>query len=66
MLQHNLDGVDLNPDPIQICQLSLWIKTAAPGKQLTSLDHTICEGNSVISDPAVHPKAFDWQVAFPS
>ena len=23
------------------------------------------EGNCVISDPAVHPKAFDWQAAFP-
>ena len=33
--------------------------------QLTSLDHTIREGNSVISDKAVHPKAFDWQAAFP-
>jgi hypothetical protein len=30
---------------------------------LTSLDHTIREGNSVISDPAVHPKAFGWQAA---
>jgi hypothetical protein len=48
----------------QICQLSLWIKTAARGKQLTSLDHTIREGNGIISDPAVHPKAFDWQAAF--
>jgi hypothetical protein len=57
--------VDLNEEAIQICQLSLWIKTAARGKQLTSLDHTIREGNSVISDPAVHPKAFDWQAAFP-
>jgi hypothetical protein len=57
--------VDLNAEAIQICQLSLWIKTAARGKQLTSLDHTIREGNSVISDPAVHPKAFDWQAAFP-
>ena len=27
--------------PVEICQLSLWIKTAACGKQLTSLDHTI-------------------------
>lgn len=35
------------------------------GKQLTSLNHTIREGNSVISDPGVHPKAFDWQAAFP-
>src|ERR1017187_5655319 len=50
---------------VEICKLSLWIKTAACGKQLTSLDHTIREGNSVISAPAVQPKAFDWQAAFP-
>ena len=65
ILQHNLYGVDLNAEAIQICQLSLWIKTAAHGKALTSLDHNIREGNSVVSDPAVHPKAFDWQSAFP-
>jgi hypothetical protein len=65
ILQHNLYGVDLNAEAIQICQLSLWIKTAAHGKQLTSLDHSIREGNSVVSDPAVHPKAFDWSTAFP-
>ena len=65
ILQNNLYGVDLNAEAIQICQLSLWIKTAARGKQLTSLDHTIREGNSIISDKAVHPKAFDWQAAFP-
>ncbi|MEI2723825.1 MAG: DNA methyltransferase [Verrucomicrobiota bacterium] len=65
ILQHNLYGVDLNAEAIQICQLSLWIKTAARGKQLTSLDHTIREGNSVVSDPAVHPKAFNWPTAFP-
>jgi hypothetical protein len=28
-------------------------------------DSTIREGDSVISDPADHPKAFDWQAAFP-
>ncbi|MFT4589680.1 MAG: hypothetical protein ACI9VS_002455 [Candidatus Binatia bacterium] len=65
ILQFNLYGVDLNPEAIQICQLSLWIKTATRGKALTSLDHTICEGNSVVSDPAVHPAAFDWPAAFP-
>jgi hypothetical protein len=27
--------------------------------QLTNLDHTIREGNRVISDPAVQPKPFD-------
>jgi hypothetical protein len=57
--------VDLSEEAIQICQLSPWIKTAARGKQLTNLDHTIREGNSVISDPVVHSKAFDWQAAFP-
>jgi hypothetical protein len=65
ILQHKLYGVDLNEVAIQICQLSLWIKTAARDKRLTSLDHTIREGNSIISDKAVHPKAFDWQAAFP-
>lgn len=65
ILQHNLYGVDLNAEAIQICQLSLWIKTAALGKALTSLDHTIREGNSVVTDPGVHPKAFDWQATFP-
>jgi HAMP domain-containing protein len=65
ILQNNLYGVDLNAEAIQICQLSLWIKTAARGKRLTSLAHTIREGNSIISVPSVHPKAFDWQAAFP-
>lgn len=65
ILQHNLYGVDLNAEAIQICQLSLWIKTAAHGKRLTSLDHSIREGNSVVSDTTVHPKAFDWPSAFP-
>ena len=65
ILQHNLFGVDLNEEAIEICRLSLWIKTAARGKVLTSLDHTIRVGNSVISDIAVHPRALDWQAAFP-
>jgi type II restriction/modification system DNA methylase subunit YeeA len=65
ILQNNLYGVDLNAEVVQICQLSLWIKTAERGKILTSLDHTISECNSVVSDPAVHPKAFDWKAMFP-
>ena len=65
ILQNNLYGVDLNAEAVQICQLSLWIKTAARGKILTSLDKTICEGNSVVSDRDIHPKAFDWEAEFP-
>ena len=65
ILQHNLYGVDLNAEAIQICQLSLWIKTAARGKQLTSLDHTIREGNSVVSDPPCIPAPSTGRRRFP-
>ncbi len=65
ILENNLYGVDLNDEAIEIARLSLWIKTAERGKALTSLDHPIRVGNSVIADPSVHPKAFDWQAAFP-
>jgi len=65
ILQNNLYGVDLNEEAIEICRLSLWIKTAQRGKSLTSLDHTIRVGNSVIDDLSVHPRAFNWQEAFP-
>ena len=65
ILQNNLYGVDLNEEAIEICKLSLWIKTAQRGKVLTSLDHTIRVGNSIVGDPALDPKAFDWQAAFP-
>ena len=65
ILENNLYGVDLNEEAIEICRLSLWIKTAERGKVLTSLDHTIRVGNSVVSDPAVYLRAFDWHGEFP-
>jgi hypothetical protein len=65
ILENNLYGVDLNDEAIEIARLSLWIKTAQRGKPLTSLDHPIRVGNSVVDDLAVHPKAFAWQTAFP-
>jgi hypothetical protein len=65
ILQHNLYGVDLNEEAIEICRLSLWIKTAQRGKILTSLDHSIRVGNSVVTDASVHPSAFNWQASFP-
>lgn len=65
ILENNLYGVDLNEEAIEICRLSLWIKTAERGKALTSLDHTIRVGNSVVADASIHPRAFDWQAAFP-
>ena len=65
ILENNLYGVDLNEEAIEICRLSLWIKTAHRGKPLTSLDHSIRVGNSVVNEPQVHTQAFDWQAAFP-
>ena len=65
ILENNLYGVDLNEEAIEICRLSLWIKTAERGKALTALDHTIRVGNSIVADPALCPKALDWQAAFP-
>jgi hypothetical protein len=65
ILQDNLYGVDLNDEAVHIAKLSLWIKTAVKGKELTSLDHTLRVGNSIVADPAIDPRAFDWRAAFP-
>jgi hypothetical protein len=64
ILLNNLFGVDLNEEAVEICKLSLWIKTAQRGKILTDLDRTIRVGNSVVDDPAIDSKAFDWRAAF--
>jgi len=65
ILQDNLYGVDLNGEALQVARLGLWIKTARRGKALTGLDHTLRVGNSLIADPQVDPRAFDWPAAFP-
>jgi hypothetical protein len=65
ILEHNLYGVDLNGEAVEIARLSCWIKTAEEGKTLASLDHNIVRGNSVVTDPAFHPEAFGWRQRFP-
>jgi hypothetical protein len=65
ILLNNLFGVDLNEEAVEICKLSLWIKTAQRGKVLTGLDNTIRVGNSVVDDPTIDTRAFGWQTAFP-
>lgn len=60
ILNQNLFGVDLNPESVEITKLSLWLKTAQRDKKLTWLDGNIRCGNSVVSDPRVHPRAVDW------
>ena len=65
ILENNLYGVDLNEEAIEICRLSLWIKTAERGKALTSLDHPIRVGNSVVADPASIPRPSTGKPRFP-
>lgn len=66
ILEHNLYGVDINEESVEIAQLALWLRTAKPHRKLNSLNQNIKCGNSLIGDPAVAgEKAFDWQKEFP-
>ena len=65
ILNHNLYGVDLSKEGVEITQLALWIRSARKGKTLADLSKHIIHGNSLVSDPAVDPHALDWARAFP-
>lgn len=64
VLNNNLYGVDLSPESVEITKLSLWLKTAERGKALTYLDDNIKAGNSIVADPGVDSRAFNWEQAF--
>jgi len=67
ILTHNLFGVDVNSESVEIAKLSLWIKTARPGKVLDSLDANLRVGDSLIEDSsfAYRSHGFEWKTAFP-
>ena len=66
ILEHNLFGVDLNEESVEIAKLSLWLRTAEPNRKLNSLNDNIKCGNSLIDDPEVAgEKAFKWEEEFP-
>jgi hypothetical protein len=65
ILADNLYGVDLSEQAVEITQLALWIRSARRGKTLADLSGNIVQGNSLVTDPAVHPKAMNWQTKFP-
>jgi REP element-mobilizing transposase RayT len=66
ILEHNIYGVDINEESVDIAKLSLWLRTAQKGRKLTSLNTNIKCGNSLIDDPSVAgDKAFNWQEEFP-
>lgn len=78
ILSDNIYGVDINPASIEIAKLALWLHTASGEKPLSSLDHHIREGNSLVgsdffNDLDATPNAeqierinpFDWEHSFP-
>ncbi|MFW2178045.1 MULTISPECIES: Eco57I restriction-modification methylase domain-containing protein [unclassified Moraxella] len=66
ILEHNLFGVDINPESVEIAKLSLWLRTAEPHRKLSNLNENLMCGNSLIDDVAVAgDRAFDWEKAFP-
>jgi hypothetical protein len=65
ILQENLYGVDLSHEAVEITQLALWIRSAAPGQLLAKLSDNIVHGNSLVHDPEVDPAGFDWRERFP-
>ena len=66
ILEHNLFGVDLNEESVEIAKLSLWLRTAERNRKLNSLNNNIKCGNSLIDDVEIAgDKAFNWQTEFP-
>lgn len=66
ILEHNLYGVDINEESVEIAKLSLWLRTAEPNRKLSGLNDNLKCGNSLIDDPEVAGKlAFNWEKEFP-
>ena len=51
ILEHNLCGVDINEDAIEIAKLSLWLRSARRGRPLTKLANKIICANSLLEMP---------------
>ena len=66
ILTHNLFGVDVNEESVEIAKLSLWIKTARHGKVLDSLDDNFRVGDSLIEDSnfSYRKHGFVWRERF--
>ena len=78
LLSANIYGVDINPASVEIARLALWLHTARGDQPLSSLEHTIRCGNSLVTDDFYRNvqltlddtaqervNAFDWHTAFP-
>ena len=67
ILDNNLYGVDINEESVEIAKLSLWLRTAQKGRELSNLNNNIKCGNSLIDDVKfTSKKAFKWENEFNS
>ena len=67
ILENNIYGVDINEESVEIAKLSMWLRTAQKGRQLSNLSNNIKCGNSLIDDPEIAgDKAFSWESEFPA
>jgi type I restriction-modification system DNA methylase subunit len=67
ILENNIYGVDINEESVEIAKLSLWLRTAQPGRKLSNLSNNIKCGNSLIDDHEIAgEKAFNWKKEFPT
>ncbi len=64
ILENNLYGVDINEDAVEIAKLSLWLRTASKGRELTKLANKIKCGDSLIDDKSITDNAFIWEEEF--
>jgi type I restriction-modification system DNA methylase subunit len=65
ILERNIFGVDINEESVEIARLSLWLRTAKPGRKLTALSSNIKCGNSLIEDESIdREKSFKWDNEF--
>jgi hypothetical protein len=76
ILRDNIYGVDINPASIEIAKLALWLHSARATAPLSSLEHTIRIGNSLVGEDfwvgrqrtdeaEERVRSFDWCAAFP-
>ncbi|MDX4063699.1 N-6 DNA methylase [Aliarcobacter skirrowii] len=64
ILEHNLYGVDINEDAVEIAKLSLWLRTAKRGRALTKLADKIVCANSLLEMP-FNENSFDVVIGNP-
>jgi hypothetical protein len=76
ILRNNIYGVDINPASVEIAKLALWLHSARASAPLSSLQHTIRIGNSLVGEdfwagrqrtPEAEERVrtLDWRAAFP-